>query len=952
MNTAYNSTTTVQESRNRYAALLTQALERIKARKTDKTAQEPEEVTTTATEVTTTPTQQPEPVATPEEVTTEEPTATTIPTEAIKPEEVTTTRTKTASPKPLGRDIYHIFTDKYSRWPSLLDSGVYHDPNGYALLSDNQILIGSKIDYNSARSGELVKEYGTTGDGRLSDNASLLKARLTEGAVYTIDPDTITKKIKEVRDEAKYKKAREIFGDDLSISELNEELKYNKDIRREATKATKYSYVEFVLPKIGKVYTSKENIDRLVKVSKQLALSELRVQENKIQFEGDAGFVLVCVCTEGLNYRAENLFVTIDLTDAMTPTEEDATPAPEDTPAIEEATPATAPQPTPEDTTTTPEEVATQAPATDDRITVLKYCVEEYGEIAADYLDTLDYTQATEQVYTAKRGNSTKVTERFYSIDGRTIYGLHRRYGKNGKRAKFVVFKDGQIIEERTYGKNNNSYKAEVKRNDGSIRYQVEDGKVTRAEYLLTKKEIKPLSVEFDDSNRPETPRDLPAPAPSKTTKEASKPVPATEKDVPSKSRRQIIDEMRREEENKISNYILPLIAAMRKETGEQWNVPKYGVVIVTEKNIPWYFRYFNYLKTQPARDIEAIENEARKLRAQLEMRIKSDGKFLPYGAKILNIAEEYISVIIELYSAKGHNGGSISEIEMHDIIGKQIRYAIEAFDKTGDKFFGIKNMAIDFRNVANIYNNLKSEHDAKRPATTSQQPEEVKEVTTSKQEDAPYWLLLDQELQAQQEEQAEEPDNEETDDPEEVERTEEVVFLKGAELDKVIAEYSERNNLDIEYQNKRYYFYATADGYIVKLDKNKPKSRLYIADEGPYYDSYRKGEITDRTIFFEQNMDILGDYSRQRLESPVNCNVRRTITGDLSIDPFGKIEYSYDPATGKSEEIPVKHPTPRELAVYVAARDAYEADQRARLEKYWKRYSDKVSVGTYWADR
>lgn len=98
--------------------------------------------------------------------------------------------------------------------------------------------------------------------------------------------------------------------------------------------------------------------------------------------------------------------------------------------------------------------------------------------------------------------------------------------------------------------------------------------------------------------------------------------------------------------------------------------------------------------------------------------------------------------------------------------------------------------------------------------------------------------------------------------------------------------------------------------------------------------------------------MNILGDYSRQRLESPVNCNVRRTITGDLSIDPFGKIEYSYDPATGKSEEIPVKHPTTRELAIYVAARKAYEADQRERLEKYWKRYSDKVSVGTYWANR
>lgn len=329
MNTAYTSTTTVQDARNRYNALLAQALERIRARKTDKTAQ-PEEVTTTATDVTTTPTQQPEPVATPENVTTE-------PTEASETEQVTATapsetnktkRTKTASPKPLGRDIYHIFTDKYNKWTTMLDSGVYHDPEGYALLSDNQILIGSKIDYNSARSGELIKEDGTpTNDYRINRLSCLLKPRLTEGTVYTIVPDTITKKIKEIRDEAKYKKAREIFGDTLSLSELNEELKYNSDARREATKATKYSFVELTLPRIGKVTTSRDTLERFVKVSKRLALSELRIHENKMQFEGVAGFVLTCVCTVELNHRAEST-IKIDLTGAMIPTEDDATPAP------------------------------------------------------------------------------------------------------------------------------------------------------------------------------------------------------------------------------------------------------------------------------------------------------------------------------------------------------------------------------------------------------------------------------------------------------------------------------------------------------------------------------------------------------------------------------------------------------------------------------------------------
>ena len=119
--------------------------------------------------------------------------------------------------------------------------------------------------------------------------------------------------------------------------------------------------------------------------------------------------------------------------------------------------------------------------------------------------------------------------------------------------------------------------------------------------------------------------------------------------------------------------------------------------------------------------------------------------------------------------------------------------------------------------------------------------PEEV--ATTSKQEDdnAPYWLLLDQELQAQQEEQEQQtalatPEATKQEEPEEkpapateaTEDPEEVVFLKGGELNKVIAEYSERNGLDIEYQKKQYYFYATPDGYIVKLDKSKTK-RTYI---------------------------------------------------------------------------------------------------------------------------
>lgn len=776
MNTAYNTnTTTVQESRNRYNALLAQALERLKARKTDETAQEPEEVTTK-------------------------------PTEASKPEEVTTTRkttttrrTKTASPKALGRDIYHIFTDKDSRWPSMFDSGVYHDPEGYALISDNVILIESKLDYKDEYSGKLIKENGTESKSNTQQLSKYKEICKPIGRKYAIAPKEVEERIKATETEEKRTALCKLFGKDMTPEEVKEELKYNKEARAYANAMTKHQFVKLLL-QTGDIYTSYKHLKRAIKVAKTLGTESISSENNILQLAGEGGRVIVAgvVTSTGCDKSMDPL--TIDLTDA--------TPDPEDTTAIEEATPATDPQ-EPEEVTTTetpvqePEEVTTEevtpAPADieeeemrkrreADDITVLKYCVEHCGEVGADYLDTLDYTQAEAREYRSVKGGVSKPEQKYYTTEDGIIYGLFRRYNRNGKRAEFVVYQDGQIIEVRTYGKNNNTYKAELRctQTQGSIvRYEVKDGKVTRAEYLLTRDDKKPLSVVFDDSNRPETPRDLPAPAPTKptskeTTKETTKEEPATP-------------------------------------------------------------------ETTTATEVTT---------------------------------------------------------------------------------------------------------------TSTDQPED---------EPTPYWLLLDNELRAQQEEQeqapatpekseeepAEEPapDNEETDDPEEV------GFLKGAELEKAIDEYIEKTEylserLDLKFYKSHYYYYITTDGYIVKLDKSKPKKDLYIPDEGPFYESYAKGEITDRDIFFAKNMKTLDKYMRERLETPVLCSVRRTMMGDLSIDPFGRTEYSYDPSTGKSEELPTKRPTPRELAIYVAAWDAYEADQRARLERYWKRYAHKVCVNTYWANR
>lgn len=477
---------------------------------------------------------------------------------------------------------------------------------------------------------------------------------------------------------------------------------------------------------------------------------------------------------------------------AQEPEETTATPEEVTTTATEVTT---TPTQQPEEVTT--EEDATPAPATDDA-TLLRNLIDQYGNVGADYLDTLDYSKATKQEPRTVTSGRAKVTEKRYTIGTPDefgylqTYGLSRSYNRNGKRNMFFVPKGWEIIEMRWYGKNNNTYKASVKIEAGTLRYQIEDGIVTRAE--LTKKDGNKMKATFDDTNRPATPRDLPAPAPSKTT----------------------------------------------------------------------------------------IKEETTK--------------------------EETATPVQEQPTSKTATPETTTATEV--------------------------------------------------TTTSTDQPED---------EPTPYWLLLDNELRAQQEEQEQEqalatpekseeepeeepaPDNEETDDPEEV------GFLKGAELEKAIDEYIEKTvseRLDLKFYKSHYYYYITTDGYIVKLDKSKPKKDLYIPDEGPFYESYAKGEITDRDIFFAKNMKTLDKYMRERLETPVLCSVRRTMMGDLSIDPFGRTEYSYDPSTGKSEELPTKRPTPRELAIYVAAWDAYEADQRARLERYWKRYAHKVCVNTYWANR
>lgn len=218
--------------------------------------------------------------------------------------------------------------------------------------------------------------------------------------------------------------------------------------------------------------------------------------------------------------------VTTTATDVTTtPTQQ---PEPVATP--EKVTPEEA---TAETTVQKTEEDATPAPATDDA-TLLRNLIDQYGNVGADYLDTLDYTQATKQEQRNVLFGRAKVTKKYYTTDKPDpagypqTYGLSRYYNRSGKRAVFIVYKDGLMIEQRLYEENNKTYITGVRLDGGKLLYKVTGGLVTRAE--LTR-DGNTISVFFDDTNRPATPRDLPAPAPSKTTsKTTAKEEPATTK--------------------------------------------------------------------------------------------------------------------------------------------------------------------------------------------------------------------------------------------------------------------------------------------------------------------------------------------------------------------------------------------------------------------------------------
>lgn len=491
MNTAYNNTS-IQESRNRYNALLTQALANINRRKTDKTAQP--------------------------ETTTEEAPA---------------------------MDMYHGYLDdkttlQAGRIRATLEKSVRLDSNGPVLTWLEHIerlwRAGGLWGYKHL---EVSTDYTSTDTkyiARTHWRISTPQSRAEYDGYYVANK-TVVEYVKHLL---------ALSGEDVTAGDPTE----SETLRHDA----RLLYLDICKSNTCDKALVSKCVDKLVtyytleggKSKREVAeaiCNDLRPKLCKIEDFGARMEVRRYLADLVKQAREDEPATTEEL--ATTTTEEVTTqeqPAPVATPeattATEEAPPATAPQ-QPEEETTAPEATPVQEPEDvtteegpelaveqeDDNAPVLRDLIEQYGNVGADYLDTLDYTQAEACEYRSVKGGVSKPEQKYYTTEDGTMYGLFRRYNRNGKRARFAVYQDGRMIEARTYGKNNSCYKAEIQYNGGNIVYNVTDGVITGGTYTTGDKLI---IVRFDDTNRPETPRDLPAPAPTKPTSKTAT-APTTE---------------------------------------------------------------------------------------------------------------------------------------------------------------------------------------------------------------------------------------------------------------------------------------------------------------------------------------------------------------------------------------------------------------------------------------
>lgn len=150
----------------------------------------------------------------------------------------------------------------------------------------------------------------------------------------------------------------------------------------------------------------------------------------------------------------------------------------------------------------------------------------------------------------------------------------------------------------------------------------------------------------------------------------------------------------------------------------------------------------------------------------------------------------------------------------------------------------------------------------------------------------------------------------------------------------------------------KKYDYFNTSDGYVIELRPAracKIQSTIYESDEdvnGNYRTAKDIAPTEDalKQLFFNENMRLDGDYTPKEWE---NLYISEPMFAGSNLRTI------YHRLT---QQIDWWHDVERKLTWdEIEWLKKYYAEQKRlmleRLERYWKRYHDKIYIHTYWAN-
>ena len=137
---------------------------------------------------------------------------------------------------------------------------------------------------------------------------------------------------------------------------------------------------------------------------------------------------------------------------------------------------------------------------------------------------------------------------------------------------------------------------------------------------------------------------------------------------------------------------------------------------------------------------------------------------------------------------------------------------------------------------------------------------------------------------------------------------------------------------------------YIELDGWFVNCCDSKPAIAKTI-----WYDDETDGPDNNKATFLRANeRNIREPLTDDRKYYLIKNYWRQTDEKLASISSYRVWE---EPTPKESENV-IRQLTLEELAIINKAIEEVNVNFRKRLETYWKRYSDKVSVRGYWVNR